>query len=194
MAIDLSKGQRISLEKAGAGGLSQVALGLSWGMRQKKGFFGGAKQVEVDLDASCLLFSKGELTDVVWFRQLTSKCGAVRHSGDDRRGGASADADNETISVNLGNLSAQVDTLIFTVNSFLNDSFEGIPHAACRLLDAAGGKELARFNLSLDGGSHTGMVMAKLNRDGDAWHFEAIGEKGTGRTFQDMMPVISRYV
>jgi tellurium resistance protein TerZ len=192
MAVNLSKGEKISLEKAGGTGLSKVALGLSWGMREKKGFF-GTKKIEVDLDASCLLFNSNEPVDVVWFQQLQSNCGAIHHSGDDRSGGGSS-ADNEVISVDLSHLPGQVNTLIFTVNSFLNDSFSGIPDATCRLLDGTNGRELARFNLSLDGGNHTGMVMAKLYRDGSGWHMQAIGDKGYGRTFQDMMPLISRYL
>lgn len=192
MGVNLSKGERISLEKTAAG-LSQVALGLRWGLREKRGLF-GTKKVEVDLDASCLLFAGDSSSDQVWFRKLKSDCGAVRHSGDDRSGGGAGDADNETIFVDLDRLPPQVDTLIFTVNSFLNDSFSGIPDAACRLLDARSGKELARFNLSLDGGSHTGMLMAKLYRDRAGWHMQAIGEAGYGRTFQDMMPLISAHL
>ena len=191
MALNLSKGERISLEKTGGPGLARVVLGLGWGKRKKKGFF-GSSEVEVDLDASCLLFAARVLTDTVWFRQLQSHCGAVRHTGDDRAGGGSDD--NEQISVDLGKLPAAVDVLIFTVNSFLNDSFEGIPNARCRLLDAAGNKELARFDLSLDGADHTGMVMAKLYRENGAWNLQAIGEKGAGRTFNDLMPLIGRYL
>jgi tellurium resistance protein TerZ len=193
MAVNLSKGEKVSLEKAGAAGLSRVSLGLSWGMREKKGFF-GSKSVEVDLDASCLLFAGQQMVEEVWFRNLATRDGSVRHSGDDRSGGGGADADNEVITVDLGKLPAQVDALVFTVNSFLNDSFEGIPNARCRLIDASGHRELARFELSLDGGKYTGMVMAKLYREGAAWHLQAIGEKGTGRTFSDMMPLIARYL
>jgi tellurium resistance protein TerZ len=38
------------------------------------------------------------------------------------------------------------------------------------------------------------MVMAKLQRDQGQWHFQAIGEKGSGRTFQDMLPVIQGHL
>ncbi|HBG95270.1 MAG TPA: Tellurium resistance protein terZ [Chromatiaceae bacterium] len=190
MSINLTKGQRISLEKDCAPGLSQVALGLGWGQREKKGLFGGTKQVDVDLDASCLLFANRNLIDVVWFQQLRSKDGAVVHTGDDRSGGGSAD--NEIIRVDLTRLPKEVDALIFTVNSFLNDSFEGIPNARCRLLDAKSDQELARFDLTLDGGGHTGMVMAKLYRKDGAWNLHAIGDKGHGRTFQEMEDIITR--
>ena len=49
MALNLSKGERISLEKTGGPGLARVVLGLGWGKRKKKGFF-GSSEVEVDLD------------------------------------------------------------------------------------------------------------------------------------------------
>lgn len=38
------------------------------------------------------------------------------------------------------------------------------------------------------------MVMAKLYHDGGGWHMQAIGDKGYGRTFQDMGPLISRHL
>ncbi len=61
MAINLQKGQRISLEKEAGRGLSRVVMGLGWGMKQvqSRGFLGfgaGSRQKAVDLDASCLLF------------------------------------------------------------------------------------------------------------------------------------------
>lgn len=193
MAINLNKGDRISLDKAGGAGLSRVVMGLGWGLRRTKGMFGfGTKEVEVDLDASCLLFQGKQMIDEVWFRQLRSQCGAVQHSGDDRSGGGGGD--NERITVDLKQLPPGVDSLIFTVNSFLNDSFEGIPNATCRLLDAAGNKVLATFDLSLDGGASTGMIMARLYREGGAWNMQAIGEPGRGRTFQDLLPQIERFV
>jgi tellurium resistance protein TerZ len=192
MGVSLSKGQRISLDKAAAG-LSEVALGLRWGQRIKKGLFGTSRE-DVDLDASCLMFANGTNVDAVWFHKLSSSCGAVRHTGDDRSGGGSGDSDNETIHVRLADLPAQVDTLMFTVNSFLSDSFAGIPDAACRLLDVRSGNEIAAFNLSLEGGSHTGMLMAKLYRDRSGWHMQAIGEPGFGRTFEAMMPLIQAHL
>jgi tellurium resistance protein TerZ len=192
MAINLEKGQRISLAKEAGSGLAKVFLGLGWGRRKKKGFF-GSKEVDVDLDASCLMFDgSGNLVDTVWFRQLKSKCRTVQHSGDDRAGGGSADDDNERIQVDLKSLPANVQQLVFTVNSFLGDSFQGIPNAFCRLFDVDGKKEIARFNLSLDGGSHTGLIMAKLSRQSGEWEMQALGTHGEGRTFEELMPNIQR--
>lgn len=200
MGINLQKGQRISLEKEAGRGLSRVVMGLGWVMKQVQskgflGFGGGSRQEAIDLDASCLLFDAGgNLADTVWFRQLESRCGSIRHSGDDRSGGGEAGADNERISIDLSRIPASVQTLIFTVNSFSGESFAGIPNAFCRLVDEANSGEVARFDLSLEGGSHTGLIMTKLYRHNNEWKMQAIGEQAEGRTFHDLLPALQPYL
>ncbi|MCP5424526.1 MAG: TerD family protein [Gammaproteobacteria bacterium] len=196
MSINLQKGQRISLAKEAGARLSRIYMGLGWGMKSvvSKGFLGfggGAKAVAVDLDASCLMFDgAGNLVDQVWFRQLQSRCGSVQHSGDDRSGGGNADVENERITIDLNQAPTTVQSLIFTVNSFSGESFEGIPNAFCVVVDADAGKEIARFNLSLEGGHFTGLIMTKLYRHDGDWKVQAIGDHGEGRTFMDLLPVI----
>lgn len=200
MAINLQKGQRISLEKEAGRSLNRVVMGLGWGMKevQSKGFLGfggGVRQEAVDLDASCLLFdTSGNLADTVWFRQLESHCGSIRHSGDDRSGGGEAGADNERIAIDLNRAPAAIQTLIFTVNSFSGESFAGIPNAFCRLVDDATGSEIARFDLSLEGGGHTGLIMSKLYRHNNEWKMQAIGEPAEGRTFHDLLPTLRSHL
>ncbi len=200
MAVNLQKGQRISLEKEAGRSLNRVAMGLGWGMKQVQsrgflGFGGGARQEAVDLDASCLLFDAGgNLADTVWFRQLKSRCGSVQHSGDDRSGGGEAGAENERISIDLNQLPATVQALIFTVNSFSGEGFAGIPSAFCRIVDGAGGGEIARFDLSLEGGTYTGLLMTKLYRHNNEWKLQAIGEHASGRTFHDLLPALQPYL
>ncbi|MBL8259172.1 MAG: TerD family protein [Candidatus Competibacteraceae bacterium] len=200
MAVNLQKGQRISLEKEAGRGLNHVVMGLGWGMKQvqSRGFLGfgsGTRQEAVDLDASCLLFdASGNLVDTVWFRQLESRCGSVRHSGDDRSGGGEAGSDNERISIELNRLPATVQTLIFTVNSFSGEGFAGIPSAFSRIVDGSGGGEIARFDLSLEGGNYTGLLMTKLYRHNSEWKLQAIGEHASGRTFHDLLPALKPYL
>jgi tellurium resistance protein TerZ len=184
MSISLSKGANISLAKE-APDLTDAVLGLGWGQRKEKRFFGLSKLVDVDLDASCLLFDEQKiLKDSVWFRQLKSKDGSVSHSGDDRSGGGQADDPNEGILVRLN-------AVPITVNSFLNDSFDGVPNAFCILKDNKTGKVIAKYDLSVEGGGKTGLVIAKLYRHNGEWKFKALGEWGNGRTFNDLMPIIS---
>jgi tellurium resistance protein TerZ len=155
------------------------------------GFGGGVRQEAVDLDASCLLFdASGNLVDTVWFRQLESRCGSIRHSGDDRAGGGEAGAENERIAIELNRVPATVQTLIFTVNSFSGEGFAGIPSAFCRIVDGANDGEIARFDLSLEGGVYTGLIMTKLYRHNSEWKMHALGEHASGRTFHDLLPTI----
>jgi len=188
--VNLQKGQTVRLDKAGGGTLTRVTMGLGWDVARKKGLFGflGGGGEDIDLDASCLLFAGRTLSDQVWFRQLRSKDGAVTHSGDNLTG--AGDGDDETITVDLTRLPPAVTALVFTVNSFRGDSFDRIDNAFCRLVDAATGTEMARYDLT-GAGSHTGQVMAQLVRRDGGWEMKALGERTSGRTFHDMMGEIT---
>lgn len=187
MAVNLEKGQKISLDKTAGSSLTQIKMGLGWDVAKSKGFFGfGGGSEEIDLDASCLMFDEqANPVDVAWFGQLTSKDGSIRHSGDNRTG--AGDGDDEVISVDLSRVPAQVKSLIFTVNSFRGQTFEKVQNAFCRLINAQNNQEVARFNLSCQG-SHTALIVAKLYRHNGEWKMHAIGDNTTGRTFHDMMP------
>ena len=190
MAVNLQKGQKISLEKEAGGALNRVTMGLGWDVAKSKGFFGfgGGKSESVDLDASCVLFDEANRpVDVVWFRQLKSRDGSISHSGDNRTG--AGDGDDEQIVVELNRVPESVRSLVFTVNSFTVQKFSTVEKAYCRLLNASNNQEVARFNLSVQG-SHTAQIMAKLYRHNGEWKMHAIGENGVGRTFDDLMPQI----
>ena len=187
--VSLQKGQTVRLEKSGGATLTRVAMGLGWDVRKGKGLFGlFGGGGEIDLDASCLLFDADrKLVDQVWFRQLKSRDGSIVHSGDNRTG--AGDGDDETITVDLTRLPANVTALVFTVNSFQGDTFERIENAYCRLVDATDRQELARYDLT-GAGSHTGQVMAQLVKRDGGWSMQALGRRTAGRTFHDMMPDI----
>jgi tellurium resistance protein TerZ len=190
MAVNLQKGQKISLEKEAGGALSRVTMGLGWDVAKTKGFlgFGGGKGDPIDLDASCVLFDESNRPlDTVWFRQLKSRDGSIIHTGDNRTG--AGDGDDEQIVVDLNGVPPGVKALVFTVNSFTGQDFSKVENAFCRLFDTASGKEIARYDLSVQGG-HTAQVMAKLYRHGGEWKMHAIGENASGRTFDELMPRI----
>jgi tellurium resistance protein TerZ len=193
MGVSLSKGQKISLEKEAGGSLNKVVMGLGWDAVKSKGFLGFGKSApEIDLDASCLLFGEqGELLDTVWFRQLRSQDGSITHTGDNRTG--AGDGDDEQIVVELARVPANVKSLVFTVNSFTGQNFSQIDNATCRMVNAANGQEIARFNLTLSG-SHTAQIMAKVYRHNGEWKMHAIGETGNGRTFGELLPQITPHL
>ena len=192
MGINLQKGQKISLEKEAGGGLTRIVMGLGWDAAKAKGgmlggLFGGGGD-SVDLDASCLLFDEGgNLLDTVWFRQLRSHDGSIQHTGDNRTG--EGEGDDEQIRVDLAAVPAGVKSLVFTVCNFTGQDFSRVENAYCRIVNGANNAEVARYNLSCQGG-HTAMIMAKVYRHGGEWKMHAIGEVGQGRTTAELVPQI----
>lgn len=189
MGLSLQKGQALSLKKNDGGALTKVRLGLGWdsAVPVKRGFFGGKKTVEIDLDASAIFFdAQGKALDTVFFNQLQSKDGSTRHLGDNLTG--AGDGDDEVIVVDLAAVSPSVATIVFVISSYSGQTFDQIENAFCRLIDdsTAGSPEVARFQLT-DSGTHTAMIMAKVFRDGTGWSFQAIGNRATGRTVMDLL-------
>lgn len=200
MAISLQKGQKISLDKEAGGTLTRVVMGLGWDVAKKEkkgllGFFGGGGgggEAEIDLDASCLMFDeRGQLVDTIWFMQLKSNDGSIKHTGDNRTG--AGDGDDEQIIVDLSRVPAQAKSLVFTVNSFTGQTFDQVANAYCRIVDGSNNKEIARYDLSVRG-SHTAQIMAKVYRHNGEWKMHAIGENGVGRTFNELMPQITPHL
>lgn len=186
MSISLKKNEGVSLTKEAGAGLSRITLGVGWDVANSGGFlgaiFGGGGSI--DLDASCLVFDSGrQVIDQVWFGQLTSEDGSIRHSGDNLTG--EGDGDDESIVIDLTRLPANAETLVLTVNSFRGQTFDKVENAFGRVVDDSTGRELARFDIS-DSGSHTGIILASLSRAGGAWNFKALGERAGGRTVHDL--------
>ena len=198
MAVDLKKGQKISLVKEAGGELAQIKMGLGWDVASSgaaktggflSGLFGGGNAGgSIDLDASCIMLDANkQMIDAIWFGQLQSKDQSVLHTGDNRTG--AGDGDDEVINVNLANVPAHVQSLVFTVNSFTGQTFASVSNAFCRLINASNNQEVARYNLSAQG-NHTALILAKIYRHNGEWKMHAIGETANGRTFHDLMPAI----
>ncbi|MDP3010788.1 MAG: TerD family protein [Methylococcales bacterium] len=191
MALNLEKGQKISLSKEAGGTLTKVTMGLGWDVAKKGGMLGGlfgSSGGSVDLDASCVMFDDtNKIIDTVWFRQLKSKDGSIVHTGDNLTG--EGEGDDEQIIVDLSRVPSNVKALIFTVNSFTGQTFDTIESAYCRMVDSSNNKEIARYTLS-GKGSHSAQIMAKLYRHNDEWKMHAIGENGFGRTIESLLPQI----
>lgn len=189
MSVSLIKGQKISLDKESGKTLNKVFMGLGWDAVKKGGFLGRlAGGGDIDLDASCVLFSADKQPlDVVYFGQLKSKDGSIIHSGDNLTG--DGEGDDEVINVTLANVPAEVNYLVFTVSSYRGQTFNEVANAYCRLVDDSG-KEVARYTIS-GGGDYTAMIMAKLYRHNGEWKMQAVGESMRGKTVADMIGPIS---
>lgn len=188
MGLSLQKGQSLSLTKQNGESLTHVRLGLGWdsAVPAKKGFF-GPKTVEIDLDASAILFDgRGQHLDTVFYNQLTSKDGSIRHTGDNLTG--EGEGDDETLLVNLPAVSPAVSHIVFVITSYSQQTFDMVQNAFCRVLDDSvpASPEVARYDLT-ESGRYTAMVMSKLTRNGNTWTFQAIGAPANGRTPTDVL-------
>lgn len=179
MAISLQKGGKVSLTKEDAG-LKNLLIGLGWNVRQTDG-------VAFDLDASAFcLGANGKVrkeTDFVFFKNLQTEDGTVRHGGDNRTG--DGEGDDETITVDLSRLDPRIKSLVFTVNSFTGQNFNQVENASCRVYDATTGEVFAEYNLSQKG-SHTGLIMLKVYLHNGEWKVHALGETLNGRVVQQL--------
>ncbi|MEV0904939.1 TerD family protein [Streptomyces hokutonensis] len=176
--VSLQKNQTVSLVKGGRPFLSQVKMGLGW----EPAFRGK----DIDLDASVIAYGpQRNHVDSCYFGKLSILNGAIKHSGDNLTG--EGGGDDEVIVVDLGRIPQEVTGLVFTVNSFSGQKFTEVAKAYCRLLDAATGEELVRFDLT-NAEAQTGVMMAKLVKQfSGEWDMTAIGDFVKSRTVRGMV-------
>jgi len=183
MAVNLQKGQKINLKKSDGSSLTHIMVGLGWDAKKSSGgflssIFGTSN--DFDCDASAFICKNGKLTDtddVVYFGNLTHKSGAVRHMGDNLTG--EGEGDDEQIKVNLATVPANVQKIDFTVTIYeaeeRNQNFGQVENAFIRVVNAANGEELIRYDLTEDYSIETAVVVGELYRHGTEWKFNAIG-------------------
>jgi stress response protein SCP2 len=169
--IELAKGQELALVTEDGQPRARLRMGIGWDKERTAGFMGTGAP-EVDLDASAVEFADDQLFDLAFYNNLQTRDGSVVHLGDNLTG--RGEGDDEVITVDLTRVYPRVDTVFFLVTSYQGHTFEWIDNAYCRLVDDRD-VELARFTLT-GGVPETGLVLAKLFRDGERWRLRAIGE------------------
>jgi len=188
--VSLQKGQRVNLRKEDGDALTFVKMGVGWDPVQSRGLFGN-RTVDIDLDASVVMFADINPADVVYYGQLTSKDGSIRHQGDNLTG--EGDGDDEVILVDLTRVPAHINTLVFIVTSYKGHTFEQVQNAFSRLIDGANSGELARYTLA-GGMPFTAIAMAKLFRVGGDWKLQALGEGFQAKHPGEALPQLGRFV
>ena len=174
MSISLTKGGNVSLTKE-APGLAAVVVGLGWDARTTTG-------ADFDLDASAIgVNAAGTVASpghFVFFNNLQSPDGAIRHTGDNLTG--AGDGDDEQIVLNLAAMPAEVDKVVFPVSIYDGEgrgqSFGQVRNAFIRIVNQGDGSEIARYDLSEDASTETAMVFGEVYRNGGEWKFRAVGQ------------------
>ncbi|MFJ5721345.1 TerD family protein [Streptomyces sp. NPDC093149] len=174
MGVSLAKGQNVVLNQDGTP-LADVTVGLGWDARPVGG-------TDFDLDASAIICGPDQkvVSDrhFVFYNNLTSPDGAVRHTGDNTTG--EGDGDDEQLLVDLDRLDEKTGQIVFTVSIHdaenRGQNFGQVEDAYIRVLDNLTGREMCRYELSYDAAGETAMVFGALYRRGGEWKFRAIGQ------------------
>lgn len=161
MAVNLSKGGRVSLSKE-APGLSKILVGLGWDTNSSD------TGAEFDLDASAfLLGASGKVKNeknFVFYNNLTSADGSVVHTGDNRTG--EGEGDDEAIKIDLSKISPNVKEIDIVVTiheaNARRQNFGMVKNSFMRIVDERSGKEIARYDLEEDFSTETAVSFGKI--------------------------------
>ncbi|MCI8848316.1 MAG: TerD family protein [Oscillibacter sp.] len=176
MAVNLAKGQRVSLDKT----MTMALVGLGWDVNQ---YDGGA---DFDLDACAfVLGANGKVRcdeDFIFYNNLESKDGAIRHTGDNLTG--EGDGDDEVLIIDFTKIPADVQKIAITVTiheaQARRQNFGQVSNAYVRVARMAGpedmvGTEVLKFDLMEEFSIETALVVCEIYRNGADWKFNAVG-------------------
>ena len=176
MAVSLSKGQRVSLEKV-APGLSEVFIGLGWDVKATD------TGKDFDLDSSLFLLGANEklISDshFLFYNNLVSPDPdkSVQHLGDNLTG--AGEGDDEVIKINLKKVPTDVQKIVVTVTIHeaqqRSQNFGQVQNAFVRIVDAQTKQEAVRYDLVEDYSVETALIMAELYHKDSEWRLNAVG-------------------
>lgn len=175
MAINLQKGQRVSLDSS----MKLALVGLGWDTNR---YDGGA---DFDLDASAFLLGEnGKLQrdeDFIFYNNLRSRNDAVVHTGDNLTG--DGEGDDEVIMIDFTKIPSDVKKIAICVTihdaEARRQNFGQVSNAYIRIAKLADefdtvGEPVLRFDLEEEFSIETALVVAEIyNRNGE-WKFNAV--------------------
>lgn len=126
-----------------------------------------------DVDGSALLLVSGKVrsdADFVFYNQPAHASGAVRHEGKRTAG----DGVTDTLTVDFGKVEPAIDRIVVAASAD-GGTFGRVSGLYVRIVDAAGGAELARFD-STDATVETAFILGELYLRQGAWKFRAVGQ------------------
>lgn len=174
MAVNLTKGGRISLNKE-APGLKKILIGLGWDTNASD------TGSDFDLDASVFLLDSNAKVanekDFVFYNNLSSSDGSVVHTGDNRTG--EGDGDDESIKVDLSKISSSIKEIAIVVTiheaAQRKQNFGMVRNAFIRLVNDETNTEIVRYDLEEDYSTETGLLFGRLYFKDNEWKFSAVG-------------------
>ena len=176
MSVNLSKGQRVSLDK----NMTHALIGLGWDTNR---YDGGA---DFDLDASAfMLGANGKVRkdeDFIFYGNLKSVDGSVCHTGDNLTG--EGDGDDEVLIVDFTKIPSDIQKIAITVTIYdaqsRRQNFGQVSNAYVRVAKMANendmvGTEVLKFDLAEEFSIETALVVCEIYKNGNDWKFNAVG-------------------
>ena len=176
MGINLSKGQRVNLEKSMT--LALVGLGLDTNQYDGGYYF--------DLDAAAFLLGEnGKVLkdeDFVFYNNLDGRNGAVVHTGDNLTG--EGEGDDEVILIDFTKVPDEIKKIAITVTIHeavqRGQNFGQVSNAYVRVArrsnkDDMTGIEELKYDLMEEFSIETAIVVCEIYRHGNDWKFNAVG-------------------
>lgn len=169
MAINLSKGSKISLKKESPSGKVFV-VGLGWDTGNSSQF---------DLDASAFVVgSNGKIINdeyFVFYNNSKSPDGSVIYSGDNRTG--AGDGDDETLIVDTLRINPETQQIVFCCSideaESRGQNFSMVKNAYIRIYEQNTGEVLATYFLAEAATNETAFILGRLINSDEGWIFEA---------------------
>jgi len=176
MGINLSKGQRVNLEKS----MTLALVGLGWDTNQYDGGY------DFDLDAAAFLLGEnGKVLkdeDFVFYNNLDGRNGAVVHTGDNLTG--EGEGDDEVILIDFTKVPNEIKKIAITVTIHeavqRGQNFGQVSNAYVRVArrsnkDDMTGIEELKYDLMEEFSIETAIVVCEIYRHGNDWKFNAVG-------------------
>lgn len=175
MAINLQKGQRISLDKS----MKLALVGLGWDTNRYDGGY------DFDLDASAFLLGEnGKLIhdeDFIFYNNLVSRNEAVVHTGDNLTG--EGEGDDEQILIDFTKMPPEIKKIAICVTiheaEARRQNFGQVSNAYIRIAKLADandtvGEPVLRFDLEEEFSIETALVVAEIYNKNGEWRFNAV--------------------
>jgi tellurium resistance protein TerD len=183
--IHLNKGHRACLEEETTS-IKNIGVGLGWDTKD------AITGQDFDLDLSVFMLDKNKKLPAskyfVFYNNLQSPEGSVKHTGDNIEGGG--DKDNETISVNLPEIPENIEELIFVVTIHeargKKQNFGQVRGSFIRIYDEKTEKEIIKYELEEDFSTEVAVEFGRLYRKDGHWKFHAVGN-GYNHELQDFV-------
>lgn len=177
MAVNLSKGQRVSIDNS----MKMALVGLGWDPNKYDGGY------DFDLDASAFICgANGKVQsddDFVFYNNPDWKNHTVWSSGDDTTGGNSDDGDDEQIFIDFSKVPDWVDKIAITVtiHDAVNrrQNFGQVSNAYVRVAKVQNefdtvGETVIQFDLEEEFSIETALVVCEIYRKNGEWKFNAV--------------------